>query len=325
VIETLPGQFIAQQDVRLAAAQDQLRQATRSLESSQKAIQLAQARAGEAGRTFTRHMTGMAHRSGGASRTLVLPKDATDAKALADMEEDLNVMAHILDKAADSGSDKPGRAMGIPVFVRFGGDSPQNIQIEGYGALFLLNVNFPLLPATEKEGEVNAKEKNNSEWEQARREMSQPSSGMAEAFVAMGESFDRGDFLWGGGAPAPYAADKVEELKNNLIAALKNAANIRKLKPDESVTVVVTGTAPGSGRTSKTSGQGSGKAGRSYVDPTTGLPVTEEEEVVAAGPSGERSVPAKLVVRVRKSDADAFQNGKLSLDEFKKKVTVMIY
>ena len=47
----------------------------------------------------TSRLTRIATRASSTGRTLVIPKDATDAKTIVDMEEDLNVMARILDKA----------------------------------------------------------------------------------------------------------------------------------------------------------------------------------------------------------------------------------
>jgi hypothetical protein len=313
------GQIAAAPEIQLAASQDQLKQAQRALASSQQAMKLAQVRAGEAGRAVTKTLGGgYGNRSGSVGRALIIPKDATDAKVLAECEEDMNVMAHILDKAVSNDGKSP-RAMGIPVFGRIagGGGSPQNLHIEGYGVIFFLNVSYPLLPAPDQNGEAAAKEDTNSEWEQARREMAQPTpSGGADVFVALGESLGR-EFLWGGGPPTPYDAEKVEELKSDLIAALKNAAHLRKLKSDEVVTVVVAG--------ASASGAVSGKTLRSTGSkPGPG----REEEVAIAEIAGERTLanaPAKLILRVRKSDAEAFQSGKLNPDEFRKKVSALLY
>jgi hypothetical protein len=314
-----PVEALAAHEAQLASSKDHLKQAERALASSQKAMELAQAQAGDA-KALARTIGGGGGRSGGASRTLVIPKDAGDAKNLAEVEEDMNVMAHILDKAA-SEDRKSGRAMGIPVFGRFsfGGGSPQNLYIEGSGALFFLNVNYPLQPTPDKGPVTDTKEKAPSEWDEAKKEMARPGGGGADAFFAFGENFER-NFVWDGGASSPYDADKVEDLKSALISALKNVANIRKLKSDETVTVVVTGaSAIGSGgKTIKTTG----------AKPAAG----RDEEMVAAelrelkaGVRGPASAPAKLVLRVRKSDSEAFQNGNLNLDDFKKKVTGMIY
>ena len=109
-------------------------------------------------------------------------------------------------------------------------------------------------------------------------------------------------------------ADKVEKLKADVITALKNAANIRRLKSDEMVTVVVSG----------------GEAGvvTKSLKSAGGKPVTAKSEriVIAKSSSGEQrrtDSPVKLIFRVKKADADAFQNGKLDLDAFRKKVAIL--
>ena len=306
--------FTAAPEAHAAGHADHMREVERALAASQSALQVAQAHGGVAG-AAPRAMALTGVRKGSAGRALIIPKDPADTKGLAEAEEDMNVMAHILDKAV-SEDRKAGRAMGISVYNRlsWGGGTPsQNLLIEGSGALFFLNVNYPLQPATDKDGSTEAKEKPASEWESAKKEMTAP-RGAADNFFAFGESFDHA-FVWEGGSSAPYDAQKVEDLRADLIPALKNAANIRKLKSDETVTVVVTGTSvlPG-GKTIKT--RTDDKAARNR----------DTELVVVDAKSADRApAPAKLVLRVKKSDADAFQNGKLSLDEFKKKVTVMNY
>src|SRR6266542_3854640 len=89
---------------------------------------------------------------GGPVRTLVIRTSDTDAKAQANLEEDLAVMSRILDKALDQklNVDHRQRAMGIDVFFAPGSSPIRSLYLEGYGALFLLSVNFPLLPPPEK-------------------------------------------------------------------------------------------------------------------------------------------------------------------------------
>lgn len=252
------------------------------------------------------------------ARALVIPKEANDAKTLSEVEEDLGVMSHILDKAV-SGGDRAARAMGISVFSKYsGGATPQNLFIEGHGAIFLLNVNFPLQPPPKVEEEAEAKEPVNNEWEEARREITQPgkSQGGGDPF-GLFEARYGSDVAWNGKMPlAEYDADKVEDLKKNVIAALKNAANIRRLKSDETVTVVVTGVDAAT----------LSKAAKSFAakpDAPKG-----ERATTAKPTSGERArvaEPAKLIIRARKADAEAFQNGKLDFDAFRKKVTMLVY
>ena len=297
-----------------AAHADHLREVERALITSQNAVQVAQAHGGPAA-IAPKAMTFTGVRKGSARRALIIPKDPGDVKSLAEAEEDMNVMAHILDKAV-SEDRKSGRAMGISVYGRFGwgsGTSSQNLFIEGTGAVFFLNVDYPLQPAPDKDTSAETREKPVSEWDTAKKEMAEPrGSGANNVFAFAADSFDHA-FAWeSGGSPVPYDADKVDDLKNDLIAALKNAANIRKLKSDDTVIVVVTGASalPGS-KTIKS--KPDGKVARAREDAV----VVDEKERTPA--------PARLVLRVKKSDADAFQNGKLNLDDFKKKVTVMNY
>ena len=311
--------FTTAPEAHTAAHADHGREVERALAASQNALQVAQAQGGAvatAPRAIA--LTGGA-RKGGAGRALIIPKDASDVKSLAEVEEDMNVMAHILDKAV-SEDRKSGRAMGIPLYGRvgWGGTSPQNLFIEGSGALFFLNVNYPLQPAPAKDGSTEAKEKPASEWETAKKEMTAPRGGGADNFFAFGGNFDH-TFVWEGGSSAPYDAEKVEDLKADLIPTLKNAANIRKLKSDETVTVVVTGTsALPEGKTIKTKNED--ELARRYGEEFVRGTVRDSAKSAERAPA-----PAKLVLRVKKSDADAFQNGKLNLDDFKKKVTVLNY
>jgi hypothetical protein len=276
-----------------------------------------------------------ATRASSTGRTLVIPKDATDAKAIADVEEDLNVMARILDKAVNSNADKTTRAMGIALSSRSFGPAgaPQNLYLEGYGAILFLNVNYPLLPPPVADSNTNAKENTSNEWEEARREISQPSQ--PQPYGAGGGGF--GGFGGGGAggfgassgawtvtAPQDYDADKVEELKKDLITALKNAAHIRKLKSDEVVTVVVTG--PGTTIGSKTKRTVTTDDGKEMDESAAYEGALKTFQVLLAGDRpGMAGSSAKLIIRAKKADAEAFQKGSLGFDEFRKRVTLILY
>ena len=245
-----------------------------------------------------------------AGHTLILPKDAADTKSLPEAEEDLKVMAHILEKAAAGRDERGHQAMGITLWnTRSGGTgAPRNLYLEGYGALFFLNVNFPLVAPPAKDAEAGSKENTSSEWEEARRELSQPTGSdfqfhMPELFGAEvgAEEFD---------------ADKVDDLKKNLITALKNAAHLRRLNSDETVTVIVTGRDANPRPkvlSRRSSGGGGGAAGGGVV------------YVPRATRTANDTRGSRLMLRARKSDIEAFQNGKTALDDFRKQVTVMVY
>ncbi len=309
----------AEQNAQRAADQPVAEAVNKAREMAQQQMRLAQAGGGGSGGKSHGGGSGMFERQRTA-RALVIPKDASDAKNLAEVEEDMAVMAHILDKTLNSG-DPTARAMGISVFGRFPGvgSTPRNIYIDGTGAIFLLNVDFPLLPSPNK-GAAEAKEPANSEWEEARREIADPKSqGGTDPW---GKPFM---MVWGNAGAdgarttAEYDAGKVDELKKNLITALKNAANIRRLKSDETITLVVTGSGPGI--TTKRSVSVASKPGTGGVSQSEQVYSTIRQ-LAEGGPAGDG---AKLILRARQADAQAFQTGQLDLDAFSKKVTVLLY
>jgi len=251
--------------------------------------------------------TGNGNASAGGS--LIVPRKESDPKAMADTEEDLAVMGHLLDKAITSKEEKGAHAMGITVHNSFrSGSTPRSLYLEGYGALFFLNVNFPLLPPAKKE-DSQTKEESNTEWENARRELFQPSSYGSEfpKFYA----FDTdGAYAFSGGQAEDYDAEKVDDLKNNLIGALKNAANIRKLGNEETVTIIVTGR-----------GNETKSAARKTTTGTSRNTMTWTTTRAGGGDAK----PTRLILRAKKSDLEAFQKQKTTVDDFRKQVTLMTY
>ncbi|HWV99876.1 MAG TPA: hypothetical protein VNZ64_09315 [Candidatus Acidoferrum sp.] len=243
---------------------------------------------------------------GGLGKPLVIQTSNPDPKEQASLEEDLAVMAHILDKALEvvpgtqwRGGGGP-RAMGIDVFLGPGSGPARNLYLDGYGALFLVNVYFPLVPPA-----VNTEEEKpsgDSTWEEAKQE------------------------LYGGGpgarpplAPAEeFSQDKVNKLKATLLEALKNASNLRGVKSDESITVCVLGgasaTAPRAKRFARAGtggggGGGGGGYGGSFTFSSSGAP-----------PQG-----TIMTIRVKKTDVDAYAKGKVGLEEFQKRARITTY
>jgi len=167
----------------------------------------------------------------GPSQTLVVRHSGTDPKTQANLEEDLAVMARILEKAAAQNPDE-GRlhhAMGIDVVFGPGPNSPRSIYLEGYGALFMLKVGFPLLPPPSKPDARKEEPQGSSTWEDVRRELYGQRSG--KRIVAP--------------PTQPYSEEQVKTLKDGLLDALKNASNIRELKADDAITLCVFGGATG--------------------------------------------------------------------------------
>src|ERR1041385_2063239 len=148
-----------------------------------------------------------------AMHTLALPKDGAQVKNQAETEQELKLMAHILEKAAVSGDERNARAVGIYYRSPFGISSPmRNLYLEGYGAIFFMNVNYPLTPPATKADVTEPKEDRDAEWEEARREVTETRSSRSDFALAPGQTIAAGVASEG----PEYDAEKVESLQKNL-------------------------------------------------------------------------------------------------------------
>jgi hypothetical protein len=250
--------------------------------------------------------------AGASVSPLVIPSGPVEPGSLAEDQEDLAIMARILSKAAARGSESNDpMALGIMLSTFPGLRRPQAMHLDGYGAVFLVNVSFPLAAPAAK-AQAKPDKPVNTTWEQARRELYGPKGSPRYG------SRSSGDVLVythnAGRKPAAFDADRVERLQRDLAEALKNGANLRHVKPEENLVVVVTSPA----------GDRPVRIVKTEVRRSTGGPanITSHEEAT----SGEGSGPAStLVLRVRKSEADDFAAGKFDFDEFRKRVGVTVY
>jgi len=219
-----------------------------------------------------------------------------DAKNAAALDEDLNVMQRIIEKAA--GSRDESKAMGIDVLSFTGGGLPRMFYLDGYGAMFLVKVKYPLLGPPRADEESRTNEPTNSEWERARQEV-------------YGGRHDETRLAWRDAAASePFDEQRVESLKSQIIDDLANATHIRNLKSDEWVTVVVLGTGRGNSLIRRE--VHSGGSSRSYAS----------TEVRTANEAGGQTT---MTLRAKKSDVDAFAKGKMKTEEFRKRVSVQVY
>ena len=252
----------------------------------------------------------------GESGSLVIPVTETDPEALASSEEDLTIMGRILEKALDQNAEEEQRqAMGIRLFSMPESGRVKNMEIEGFGAVFLLNVNFPLAGPAVKPGESQTNDASNSTWDEAKRELYGPPPG------TQGDPFSAAAY-----PREEYNPKRVEKLKETLLDAVKNASNMSSLKPNETVNIVVTGgvvDGPGYERNVSngfTRRYSAGTAASSVAgNPHLGQRLAHVIQRV--GHSG----ASMLTIRVKKSDIDSYAKGKLSRDEFRGKATVLTY
>jgi hypothetical protein len=245
---------------------------------------------------------------------VVIQFGAKDASAIGAMEDDLAVMTHIIDRAVDRvGEDVPD-ALGVPLIYTSGGRSVRALYLDGFGPLVMVKVNFPVHAPGEAQPKA-VERTESSEWEEAKRAL----YGANRETTAGSSS-----------SAAPYDGGRVEALKKHLITALKEASNMKGVKPDESVSVTVFGSPAaaasgnGVGRVSGSRGVGvinSGAApGRVGQPPADWPSQSTNLELVRTTLQG-----TVLTLRARKSDIDAAAKGGLDDEAFMKKVTVNTY
>jgi hypothetical protein len=252
------------------------------------------------------------HAFGGAvdspDHPLIVSASSLDEKALASIDEDMTIMARILAKTVDraASEDAERKAMNIQLWTLGGpgNRSARNMYIEGYGAIFILNVNMPLVPTQTKPQVEEKKEPASSAWEEARTELFGDEERADKKRTRNATVKER---------PAAFDQARFDALKKELAETLKDATHIRGLKENEFVTVVLQG--PSNGAPEQLPVQYRAGSGAHRLDSfvfSSGL---------AMG-SGPRSL---LTLRAKKSDIDAFAKGKIEADDFKKKVSGASY
>jgi hypothetical protein len=261
--------------------------------------------------------------TGTGNTVLVIPTQEIKTEEILKINEDINVMSRIfedkLNQVRFDRSDVEWSFVGnrwrsdpYGMYLGFGGDKAGCMYLQGYGALFLMNVDFPLSapPEAEKQQEEKPQKENVDElWDKTRQEIYEP-----QEIVRSRRGDERQE--------VKYDAEKVEKLKTTLIESLKHAVNIRILKPDESVILSITGRGtsnrivsiqalPGTDQTLVVQESGGKKITKVYEG---GFP--DEFKL---------SSPTVLVIRAKKSDIDNFAKGSLNLESFRQRVQILSY
>ena len=262
------------------------------------------------------------------NRSLVIQSTEPDAVANANTEEDLAIMSRILRKAVGNSQDEGRRVvLGTEVSVFGSASGARNIYLDGYGALFLVSVRYPLIAPEERREEVKAKDNISDEWKAAQEEerQSRPGGGYGSASGGFAQNW-----TWSSSRSQAedFDSDKVDKLKTSLFESLKNATHIRILKPNDFVTIVVQGAEAvrieSAKRKTSPTATVAGKPGPADSDLKDGK----------AGNSPSKSKSSRIrtslgetvmTIRVKKSDVDAFAQGKLDVDAFQKKASLQTY
>ena len=151
---------------------------------------------------------------------MIPAKEAEDAK-IAAISRDLQVMLRILEKrfAGDEFAYGSANPLSSDLGQLFVSDDRETkaMYIEGFGALFFMEVNFPFrpLPVPGEQDAEGTEDTIDQTWNQAERELFSP------------EMYNAGHL-----APTiAFDTVTVENLKTELISRLKYASNIRGMDP----------------------------------------------------------------------------------------------
>ncbi|MBW7990680.1 MAG: hypothetical protein FVQ84_11785 [Planctomycetes bacterium] len=242
----------------------------------------------------------------GGGKVLVIPTSDITPQDMVTLMEDMTVMCRIFDKKLAQSNLVPGMPfIGRVTFPSLGDRSMGAMYVQGYGALFMTTVDFPLSPPPQTEEQEETEEEDaDPVWEQMKQEMFSPEE---TAWRAPNRQ------------EVKYDARKVKNLKSTLIKALVHTANIRGLKPDESVILTVTGSGISS------------NIDKIVMNRNNQLLLhTKDRNIVQilGSPSLSDlgiSSPMVLTIRAKKSYIDALAQNKIDFDEFEEKIQLISY
>jgi len=220
---------------------------------------------------------------------LVVPTARMEADTFMQLTEDMNIMCRVMDRLLTSAGLKPhDRSPFVPPDQW---RAARGVYLPGFGAVLLVEVDFPLVAPPEDTPEPNVQDQTDTLWSEIKQQMrGQPTPADA------GRDSDRA---------AAYDELKVESLSRTFLAALKHASNIRGLDPNDHV-VTVAINAP---------------------HPAVLLnQVFAADSLYGTAPSpAEPSSPQLLVLRATKARVDAYADGTLTPEQFRKETGVIDY
>ncbi len=238
-------------------------------------------------------------------RTLLVRSSETGLWDAAAAAEDLGVMSRILEDALQRELAKTQQSWqaGGTYPGLIGRPEPQGVYLEGYGALFLLRVDFHLAPRPAAEtGELEPD--TDSLWIRTKQEMrGPPQTDSTEVYIPLRRR-------------ARYDPRRVERVEAAILQALKQATNIRALKPDDSVAVAVLG-----------GGAPTALEARAVVESPTarGRGTRSWGTARAYSTTTAARQPTALTIHVTKAAVDAYAEGKLDSAGFREKATITAY
>lgn len=249
---------------------------------------------------------------GTSRRTMVLPLSATEPANLRHAHEDLRIMHRLLTKSLST------NPRNIEKFsIRLGAEDRQfdAMYLEGFGALFMLSVDYPLVEPAKPETKPAEAESRDADWESEKQNKEGDSD---EALLLPQLQTDPA------AAPKEFNPERVNRLRNRMIEAIKHGSNIRTLKPNEEIVIVIAGrTQPKNFVFAPAAADPNVKLATATLAAAGVEPVarTLREPVIAS----DKTLQSAMVLRVKKSEVDALAANKTSPEDFRSKVDVTTY
>lgn len=285
--------------------QAQVERAAREVERQIPAINSGLARMG-------RHFGTAYVRAGGpqAFRSLVLPAPGGSGPSISQTKEELAIMSRLVEKSLQPESERSSNPFRFEFGdVALGGRNDLDaLYVGGHGAIFLIEVDYPLAPAP---AGIARKPQKGSDpddpWEKARREVrGEPDADREE--VEPGFPVHTPE-------ARPYDKARVEALRERLVEVLHQARNLKCLGTTESVTLVVTG--PGPRAREHRQVRGRAVTRERGEDDRTDVVIVDGGGLAQGQSSG-----TLMTLQVTKQDLDSLAAGTLTPEAFVGKVRV---
>ncbi len=250
---------------------------------------------------------------------LVISTEGLQEQELRTIDEDMRIMAHVLADTLGTAKKSTSWASGIPLLNYARETNTRDLFIKGTGALFFLNVDFPLAGPTPPKEPIKETPKDTA-WERARRKVlgsQHPSNSNHTWFLQnMAQSNTKAN------RPLKtFQPTLVDKLLDNLAEALRSAANIRALGDEDRVWVIVSG--PATQQTFSThtlphslSQQRANLEGR--LNPSNNAP--EAPRTATIYRSYHARAGTRLTLSVSMKDIRDFDAGVLSHKDFRKRI-----
>jgi hypothetical protein len=234
-----------------------------------------------------------------AGKVLVIPTSDTSPEKIAETTEDLRVMLQILREKLS----EPRMIRGVlRDYGSLLGDDrrAEAIYLQGSAALFVIGADFPPSSAAQQRSEGEPQSRSQGEaadpvWQRARQRLYSP----------------------GARSPSPSGQAQTmtfEQFQEELLRSLRHAANIRHIDPNERVVLTLVAQNEGASRAADADMM------RQYQNI-----YGNDDHMTTMGLGRPARSTTALTMQARKADIDAFAQGALDFDQFRRKVKSLIY